>query len=420
MLRAKLMPILHDTAQVYSAQIIGVLVSFGISIIVARHLGPEGRGAYGWIMALVFLAIQIGQLGTDTLNRRLAATQKQLVPALAGNSLVQAGVLGTLVAMGFYAYGSTQPTGHLYPLALLICLAGVPVSIATSTLSSLAVGMGQSRILATAEILQRLTNVAVVVGFLLSTTLQVWHLSVAFFISFTLSALLSGTRLNTFLGNRWALNPKLFFHQRNFILTAFGAGLAVQFMQRMDILMLNAWRPLAESGHYAIAQTLTDAMLMLPGVVAYMLLSHLAAEPDTRARTRLLLMVLGGALAFMAAAGLVAALLAPTFIPLLFGAEFTEAVPVFNRLLVATLMVTGFTICQSAVAGYRRARHVIIAPAVGVAIKGAIGWYLVPSGMLAAANASILGYGAAFAVALFLALHDTSRRPPAAPATNAS
>lgn len=402
-MRAHLISLVKDTSQVYLAQLIGLVVSFGISIIVARHLGAEGRGAYGWIMALNTIAIQVGLMGTDTLNRRFGARHKNKAPALAANSFLQAVTLGIVVALAFYIYGLTQTMGQLYPLALLLGLLAVPSAILMATWNALGTGLGHASILARAEIIQRLVTAATISLFLLTITLQVWHLAIGVIAGFLAGGASSGRHLKHLMPGTWKPQLSLFKHEKRLLVTAFGAGLCLQLLQRIDILLLAAFRPLAETGYYAIAQTLTDAMFMFPGAIGYMLLPRLAEQTIHKQRLTMFLWVLGGTMVLSAILALAASLLAPWFIPLLFGEDFTTATPVFQRLALAGIIFVGYTICQSAVAGTARARHIIIAPLVGVLLKASIGWLIIPHGMLAAANASILAYGGAFVVAFYLA-----------------
>lgn len=404
-MRQKLTALAKDASQIYLAQVVGVAVSFGISIVVARKLGADGRGAYGWIMSLFFLAIQFGQLGTDTLNRRMGATHPAWRSALAGNSVIQAVVLGSLAALAMMVYGWMQPVGRVYWIPLFMGLAVTPLMVLLGMWNGLGTGMGHARMLARTELIQRFAMVAVIGGLLLlGVTFKVWHLMAALMIAVSLALGYAGWHLHHLLKGKWTHDVTLFRYEAPLIVGAFGAGLCAQLMQRVDLLMLAAWRPLAESGYYSIALTLMDAMLMLPGAIGFMLLPKLAQEKNRRERNRFLLVVLGAVMGGMAIMCGLAAWLSPWFIPLLFGDEFVQSVPVFQRLLMAGVVVSGFTVCQNAVAGVKRARYVLVAPIVGVAVKVALGWWLVPHGVLAAANVNVFAYGIAFVVALGLVL----------------
>src|SRR3989442_8842856 len=65
------------------------LIGAGVvaSVMVARALGPEGRGLYAVAGALAGVGVQFGNLGLHSANTYFAARDRGLLPRLAGNSL---------------------------------------------------------------------------------------------------------------------------------------------------------------------------------------------------------------------------------------------------------------------------------------------------------------------------------------------
>lgn len=409
-MRDRLGHIFKDAAQLYGVQVLGLIVSFGMSLVVARLLGPDGRGAYGWIMAVFAVAIQIAQLGGDTLNRRLGAQSPQLGNVLAGNALVQALLWASCVGLGMIVFGLTQDVGNAYWGALLVAGAMLPANVIHGLLGSLSAGLGHVKPMAWAELVQRVTLVLATGLAVMFLQLEVIHLFLAMGLAWSVAALVQGRYLTRLVGWPWRIEPGLFWQNRALLVGFFGAGLAWIVLQKIDIVLLGMWRPLEETGYYTVALTLVDAMVMLPGAIAFVLMPRLAAELHGPTRNRLLLVMLAVVMGAFGAACLLAGVLSPWFIPKLFGADFTAAVGVFQRLLWACWLMGGYYVCQQAVAGYGRARHQMLAPLVGLVVKVGFGWVFISHGMLAAANATVLGYGAAFVVALTVALTSSHKR----------
>lgn len=403
-MRDKLAHVLKDASQLYGAQVLGLVVGFGISIVVARVLGAEGRGAYGWIMSLFVVAIQVGQMGGDVLNRRVAAQQPALASVLLANSLMQAWTWGLVVAAITLGVGFMYPVGQTYWGSLVLAVLLLPLNLTHGLVGSVAAGLGKFNVVAGVEVIQRLVMASVIGLMLLTIHLDVWHLLVAQGVALVACLVFLGSRMRVLVGFPWRIQVGVFKQHRAFMIGSFGAGLAWIFLQKIDVLMLGVWRPLAETGHYTVALTLIDAMVMLPGAIAAALMPRLAGEFDVRARGRLLLLTLAGVLVVFGFVCLGVGLLSPWLIPLLFGYEFAETVLVFQRLLIACWLMGGYYVCQQAVAGYGRARYQMAAPLVGLVVKVAFGWMFISHGMLAAANATILGYAAALGVALWIAL----------------
>ncbi|MFZ2587924.1 MAG: oligosaccharide flippase family protein, partial [Alphaproteobacteria bacterium] len=191
---------------------------------------------------------------------------------------------------------------------------------------------------------------------------------------------------------------------KHLILAGFGANVCWIVLQKVDVLMLGMFRPLAETGHYTVALTLIDAMVMLPGAIAAVLMPRLARELHVQERTQLLLVTLAAVMAVFGVTCVGMALVGPWLVPMLFGSEFEATVPVFQRLLVAAWLMGGYAVCQQAVQGYGRVRYQFVAPLTGLVVKAGLGWMLISHGMMAAANATIAGYAVALGVALGLAL----------------
>jgi len=71
-------------------------------VIVARTLGPAGRGQVALLMTIAYLSSQMALFGVEQANVNLASIRPQSRPALATNSLVLAVVFGVF-AIGFVA-----------------------------------------------------------------------------------------------------------------------------------------------------------------------------------------------------------------------------------------------------------------------------------------------------------------------------
>src|SRR3972149_6606561 len=64
------------------------------SVLVARILGPEGRGLYAVAMAVGAIGVQFGNLGLHASNTYYVARERSLLPALIGNTLLVSFVVG--------------------------------------------------------------------------------------------------------------------------------------------------------------------------------------------------------------------------------------------------------------------------------------------------------------------------------------
>lgn len=92
------------------AQLAAIGVGFVAAVLIARSLGPEGRGVFAWLMTLVGVAVQVAALAAPQAVRAIA-------PALGDHralvaTLVALGLAGTVLGLPLLAYAFAQrPAG---------------------------------------------------------------------------------------------------------------------------------------------------------------------------------------------------------------------------------------------------------------------------------------------------------------------
>ncbi len=80
----------------YGTRLAVAALSFGSILIVARSLGPEGRGEVALLTAIATLSSQLAVLGVDEANVNMASTDESRRPSLASNSIILAALFGGL------------------------------------------------------------------------------------------------------------------------------------------------------------------------------------------------------------------------------------------------------------------------------------------------------------------------------------
>ncbi|HEX6713040.1 MAG TPA: oligosaccharide flippase family protein, partial [Thermoleophilaceae bacterium] len=121
----------HAAAGTYAANAAVALLSLVNVLVIARTLGPVGRGEVAFLIAVSMLSGHLVSLSLQEANANLAASEPRLRPALASNSVLFALALGGLaaaaVAVGVhYVPALGGPVSHAL---LLFALATIPISI---------------------------------------------------------------------------------------------------------------------------------------------------------------------------------------------------------------------------------------------------------------------------------------------------
>lgn len=190
-----------------------------------------------------------------------------------------------------------------------------------------------------------------------------------------------------------AVDPSLAPRMMRFGLPSVASVLPNQLNVRLDQLLMAALLPGRDLGLYVVA--VSWSQFSAPALLALgsLLFPRIAASDDPDRRR--LLAAQGMRLAFLTSCTLavVALVLTPTAIELLFGPEYRGAVaPAF--ILVVAAGVAGFAgVLQEILRGYRRPSQVLWSQLAGLAATLlALAVFLSPLGIVGAAIASLFGY----------------------------
>src|SRR5258706_15430228 len=71
----------------YGTRLLVVAVTFATAVVIARELGPTGRGLYAVAVAMGAIVVQFGNLGLHLSNTYHVAKDRALLPALIATTL---------------------------------------------------------------------------------------------------------------------------------------------------------------------------------------------------------------------------------------------------------------------------------------------------------------------------------------------
>ncbi|NTV64751.1 MAG: oligosaccharide flippase family protein [Oscillochloris sp.] len=308
-----------------------------ILTVIARWLGPAGRGAVGAAIGWATLFSTFGglSLGQVAIYQATAQRGQAWLGKTLGSLLVLAGALsglGWLVAAILYAATGGAVYGEIAALPLLIAFLNVPALIWDQYGSQLLLAVRQVGTYNRAQLVGRAAGLALigvaaalgggVPGMIAALVLAQWLISVQELRALlrvgdqpvrsdraTVAALLKGGML---------------LH-----LNAIGAFLFTS----TDVLIINYYHGPGPTGYYQVAVDLLAALMVVPQAAATVLYSQ-GAElgPDALwgAQRKVLALVIAGMLAIAS----VAALCAPWVVPLVLGPSFNPSVGIFQLLLL--------------------------------------------------------------------------------------
>jgi O-antigen/teichoic acid export membrane protein len=318
-----------------ATNVVNLGFGIGTGVLVARLLGPESRGELAEIQ---FWAGAIAGIGICSLPSALSffIARKQDQSSMSGNALASAALLASLSLLCGLILVDFVVDPHLRNLQMLYLIFFLPANFFALTLVAIDHGRQQFARYNAFRLLPQATYFAGV--------MVLWQQS-----SLNVPALLTASWLGTFLIciGRWRLvredgitRPKsremaeLLRTGLEFHATAF-AGILFQNADRVICVTYFAH---ADLGQYAVALTLSGAGLgIVSSATAIVLFPKLAAAQSFVVRRHLIRNALGASCIVALITNACIALIMPILLPLLFGPEYAEAVPIAILLCIAQI-----------------------------------------------------------------------------------
>lgn len=379
----------------FVGQVATLIVGFLPSVLVARWLGPSGRGLLAVITTSGSIAFILLSLGLPVAVLYYASQRRPPSGALLANSALYAGVLATIVVPVTWvlrhqiAEAMTSGRGEW---AWVLAAVSVPLTFfeyATHNqlLGRLRFGYFNAFVVAS----ELVSLVAVVV------LLRVVHFGVAGVViaSILASLMLTGGSLRViFPGARIRVDRELLrkmfaYGQKSQVNSVFNYVNA-----RFDVLILHFFVPLAAIGYYVIAQFLAELVTVLTRSFQQSVTSLVAKDSHDSSRqaaTTVTSLRHHGLLA--AAAIVVNAVLGPVLVLVAYGHAYTSAiVPFFIVLPGMWFLGNGFVIAND-LNGRNRPGLASSLSGVGALVTLVFDFALIPFfGIVGAAVASLVAY----------------------------
>jgi len=326
----------RNVLETYGTRLLVVAATFATAIVIARELGPTGRGLYAVAATVGAIGAQLGNLGLHASNVYHVARDRALLPTLIGNTLAVVFAACVIAALGGITFVFWPELSPIHGTLLLLALAFVPVSLAYLLTQGLLLGVNEVRAYNNIECGGKL------LALVLICILALLHGgTVELYFGMTLVSVMV-----TFL---WAIlrlrrdstePPKLSFAvfrqsigigMRAYTIAFFGFLLL-----RIDLLMVKYMLGATEAGYYSISQILAENAMMFPVVIGLLLFPKLSAIKEKEDKLQLANKAVLATAALMLPVVVIAALAASPIISIAFGRNFLPAVSPFAWLMPGT------------------------------------------------------------------------------------
>jgi O-antigen/teichoic acid export membrane protein len=387
-----------DVAVTYGSKVLVMALTLGMTVLVARALGPSGRGSVAVALALTLTLVQLGSFGLITANPYFAAKDAATVARLVTNSLWFALSLGVVligVGVAFKAEfsGATRGLGWAETMAALLA---IPAALAALFLQSLLLGQGRIVAYNGVELAQNVLVFAALAVGLFAFDFGVFGVLVVLAAGYLIGVFAALALLARHVTPAARPDTGLARATLKYGMRVYAATLLAFLVIRVDVFLVNAYLGSVEAGLYSVVAALAEGMYLLPTVVGLNLFPRVArgAGADSTAWVFRIMFVLYGAFC------LISIPLAAPGIRLVFGSDFADATELYYWIVPGVFCLGMLTILSHHFAGRGFPIQAAVIWIGGLALNLGINVaFLADEGTYIASLASSVAYG------LLLLLH---------------
>ncbi len=393
-------PVARGSALLFWSKVAGNAGFFVAVLILARALGPTGRGTIAFITVTALVAARLAGLGVGEATAVFVARRPEARGVLLANVVVfmsASALLAATVACGaLVALGDYRPAGVGGPELTILAGATLVSALGESGYFFL---LGRDRIGPLALVTATASWVYPVLLVTLWSTvgLTVLRAALAWTAAETIRALayLGQSRRGITLERP---DSGLLIEAVRFGSRAWVGSLARFLNFRTDQILLGLLASEAALGVYAVAVNASEVLLYLPAATATALLP-IAARTEAGLRTEQALHAFRSAAVVTFGVGIVAAALGPLLLPVIFGEPFEASVTPFLWLLPGALGFAAMVVFSNALVADSSPGLSSVGPLVSLAAGIGLDLLLIPrfgaAGAAAAASAAFLAGGCA-------------------------
>lgn len=331
---------IRKVMETYATRILLIGIGLVSAVIVARLLGPQGRGIYAVAAATGALGVQFGNLGLHTSNIYFVARAPESLAPLAGNSLAVSFGLGGLISVILTVVFLLFPNFiSLRGSMLFLALAWIPLGLAYLLLQSLLLGVHDVRGYNLLEVVNKVMPLVFIGGLVLAGRRGVAPFFAAGLVALGVSCIWIWKRLRVRFAGQPSFSLPLFSGSIRYAAKAYLAAFFMFLVLRADLFMVEHMLGAEQAGYYSVASSMADCVSVLAAVVGTILFPKLSAMTEIETKLRLTQRAVWGTVALLLPILAIASLLAKPAVNLLFGAAFLPTSLAFVLLMPGMLFL---------------------------------------------------------------------------------
>jgi O-antigen/teichoic acid export membrane protein len=331
---------IRKVMETYATRVLLIGIGLVSAVIVARLLGPQGRGFYAVAAATGALGVQFGNLGLHTANVYFVARDPHSLAPLAGNSLAVSFGLGGLISVILAAVFLLFPNlTSLRGSILFLALAWIPFGLAYLLMQSLLLGVHDVRGYNLVEVASKVLPIVLIGGLVLTRRGGISTFFATGLVALVVGCIWMWGRLRVRFVGGLSLSLPLFSGSIRYAAKAYLAAFFAFLVLRADLFMVGQMLGAEQAGYYSVASSMADYVSVLAAVVGTILFPKLSAMTEIGAKLRLTQRAVWGTVGLLLPLLAVASLAAKPAVNLLFGAAFLPTSLAFVLLMPGMLFL---------------------------------------------------------------------------------
>jgi len=344
-----------NTLITIGANLLQLILALGSSIIIARVLGPEGKGVYSLAILLPSLLITFAQFGIGPASVFTLGKNEHSPKQVFGANIFLAiliSILSIVAGLIVIFFLNNQIFPGIEKEYLFLALSLVPVQIFFSFCINILLGLQKIKKYNFIQLIKTFTFLILIVIFLLGLRFGIKTAIVIELISSLIaSAILFSqtkkeTRGITILPNKKLLKDIFSYGSKSYL-----GNVATFLYLRIDIWMINIFLNPAAVGFYSISVGLAEKIWLISKSAGTVLFPRVSSEKNEETLKKFTPLVCRNILFITTLIAIALFFIGKTIIILLYSTVFLNAIQSFKILLIGTIAVAGSRILTNDLAG---------------------------------------------------------------------
>jgi O-antigen/teichoic acid export membrane protein len=397
---------------VFSVKIVSTAIGMATGILVARALGPAGKGSFTLITtfpALVFCLVHLGIADANVYFLR-RGTHQVSADIIRGNTLFFTGLISAFTVLVLLVlkryicatFLSGLSEGYFYIILILI-----PFFIFETFGNSILVAFEKFKLLSAIDFFSRIFDTATVLLILFVFKLGLVGVVLSFVSLFIIKC------MAYFFYGFWNQpvrrrpDPKSMYSSITFGLKSHAQSLTGVLHYKVDIYILAIFLSTTEIGYYSVAVALVSMIFFIPDAIGHVMYPKVAGLKESEAH-QFTAQACRNTIFITMLPAVVILIFGRFFIQLLYGQEFLPACNALYLLMPGTMTMCIYKILTRNFTSRNRQQMTVFAGLLGLATNIGLNFLLIPRiGIEGASLATTISYSLTSFLLLFFFLRES-------------